>query len=129
MENARNFHRTILQVIRTQPKLMTNVYIANAGSGAYEIEVFEWPMPTNSTYVDFAGASAEAFRFYENHPGKTGMMLTHAHRRECAPPPHDYGPGSPGQPCRFGGTGKGERVITSLTIDHARTTRTATPNS
>lgn len=31
-----------------------------------------------STYVNFAGKCAEAFRFYENHlGGKIGMMMTH----------------------------------------------------
>ena len=32
-----------------------------------------------STYVNFAGTCAEAFRFYEKHlGGKIGMMMTHA---------------------------------------------------
>src|ERR1700719_2792012 len=31
-----------------------------------------------STYVNFAGTCAEAFRFYEKHlGGKVGMMMTH----------------------------------------------------
>jgi PhnB protein len=34
---------------------------------------------TMTTYVNFAGTCAEAFRFYEKHlGGKIGMMMTHA---------------------------------------------------
>ena len=44
---------------------------------------------TLTTYVNFAGTCAEAFRFYEKHlGGKIGMMMTHGQ----SPQPGPVGP-------------------------------------
>lgn len=44
---------------------------------------------TLTTYVNFAGTCAEAFRFYEKHlGGKIGMMMTHGQ----SPQPSQIGP-------------------------------------
>ena len=44
---------------------------------------------TLTTYVNFAGTCAEAFRFYEQHlGGKIGMMMTHGQ----SPQPTPLGP-------------------------------------